>query len=95
MTIDISEQQYRLLLKILYWGEWVSNSYKTEIDREGKDVEELEQYLFSFYQQANANDLIMYDEQHQLYFPSPELEEAAHGRLEAYEEYILARDKFN
>ena len=46
MNIELTKDQYLTLLKIMYCGEWVLNSYKTKEDKIYKERDELEQIIF-------------------------------------------------
>ncbi|MEM1320242.1 MAG: hypothetical protein AAGG75_08295 [Bacteroidota bacterium] len=95
MKIEFSEEQYRTLLQVLYWGECVSNSYKSEIDEQGQQVAALEQYLFSKAKEFGAEDWIAFEEEKKLFYPTQAMQEATHPKVIEFEETILARDKLN
>ncbi len=95
MKIEFSEEQYRTLLQVLYWGECVSNSYKSVIDPDGQRVADLEQYLFAKAKDFKADDWIAFEEGQKIFYPTQEMQEATHPKLIEFEETILARDKLN
>jgi len=46
--IEFTKDQYETLLKIMYCGEWILNSYKTKEDKVYKESVQFEQFIFSF-----------------------------------------------
>jgi len=48
MNMEITKEQYKTLLKLMYCGEWVLNSYKTGEDKVSQETDKFEQYIFSF-----------------------------------------------
>ena len=46
MKIELSHDQYRTLLELVYLGNWMVNSIKEEIDHETQRYDELQGYLF-------------------------------------------------
>ena len=95
MKIELTKEQYKTLLQIVYWGECVSNSYKSELDEDGLRIAEFEQFIFSHAKQFKAEDWIGHDTEQNVYFPTQEMQEETHPRIMEYEEKILAKDKFN
>jgi len=71
MLISLDRNQYIKLLYLIAIGEWVVNSYKDESEYEFTDIE---QYIYSFYKDFGAYNLIDYDEEENIYFPTEEFE---------------------
>ena len=84
MNIELKKEQYLTLLKIMYCGEWVLNSYKTKEDKIYKESDELEQIIFSFAKELKLEKWIDYDESVEKYFPTILLEETGSMFLDKY-----------
>ena len=48
MNIELAKDQYTTLLNLMYCGEWVLNSYKTREDKNYRETDKFEQFIFSF-----------------------------------------------
>ena len=83
--MNISKSQYKSLLMIAYCGEWVINSHKTKVDKIQSETESAEQYIFSFAKEFGFENLIEYDEDLKMYFPTAEMEENFHGLIDNYD----------
>lgn len=46
MKIELSKEQYRTLLELVFLGNWMINSIKEEIDHETQKYDELESHMF-------------------------------------------------
>ena len=86
MNIELTKEQYLTLLKIMYCGEWVLNSYKTKEDKIYKESDELEQIIFSFAKEFKLEKWIEYDESSQKYLPTILMEETGSKFLDKYKE---------
>lgn len=84
VNIELNKEQYRQLIKLLYLGQWMSLSFT---DSDDEDVLDLEQYVFSFSSDFDSKDMVEYDEQVQLYFPSEEFEEEVFDMIDDYDEF--------
>lgn len=76
MKIDITKEEYRLLLDMLSISDWVMNSYKTEDDPETAPYAALEQKLLSHAKAFGFDNLVKYDAEEKAYFPTAEYEAA-------------------
>ncbi|MFH1772116.1 MAG: hypothetical protein ABH872_04795 [Candidatus Omnitrophota bacterium] len=81
ITMEFSPEQYRTLVEIVYLGEWMINSIRTEPIAK---YEKIESYIYSFCRKANAEDYIEYDNEMEKFFPTRKLEEDSDA--EAYRE---------
>jgi hypothetical protein len=84
INLELNREQYRQVLKLLYLGQWMSLSFT---DHDDEDVLDLEQYIFSFSHDFESRDLVDYDEEVQLYFPSQEFEEEVFDMIDDYDEF--------
>jgi len=91
MSIEFTERQFRTLIKVIYWAEWLKNNDKMEeeFDQEGKEVFDLEQYIFSYAKQFGCNDLINPKTIEGEYMPTNELEDQAMDAILEFEDYVF------
>ncbi|HMK48524.1 MAG TPA: hypothetical protein VK435_00595 [Thermodesulfovibrionales bacterium] len=73
MKINFTKDQYENLIKLVYLGNWVINSYRT--DNTVDKYDELEQYIFSFFEDFKMDKYIEHDRSVNQYFPTREFEE--------------------
>jgi hypothetical protein len=89
IKIELTDKEYKTLLKILYCGEWVLNSYKTNQDKIYRETESLEQYIFSFADKAGLGKWIELDADTGMYFPTPGMEEELDKYIDKYDRIQL------
>ena len=65
--IMLSENQYRALLKIVYLGSWMANSFR---DDPIPELESIEQYIYSFADEFECSHLVRHDVEMREYYPS-------------------------
>jgi hypothetical protein len=78
MKINITRTQYRTLLEILEIADWVLHAHVSE-RAETKKHREFEQMVFSFAKDFGFEDLVEYDEEMKVRFPTREFEETSRG----------------
>jgi len=88
MKIELTEEQFKTLLKLAYIARWIATY------RNADDVEEyvsLEEYLFSLADECGLEKFAEYNEEIEGYMPSREFEEETNIRemLNEYEESIF------
>lgn len=88
MKINFTKKQYENLLKIVYLGNWMANAIhdRSEEDPIDKDLEEIENYIFSFAKDFGLDNYVEYDEGHKKYFPTNDFDELAHKYIEEYDD---------
>jgi hypothetical protein len=84
MEIPFTKEQYKTLLQLLYFGEWVGNSYKTKEDKLYKESDSLEQHIFSYASKFGLDNLIEYDESLKKYVLTLTMEEKFHPLIDKY-----------
>jgi len=87
INITFTKEQYRVLLKALFWAEWVKNADYSIPDEEGKELQELEQYIFSFTQQSQTTDWITYEDELKKYYPTRLMEDELQSVIDKYDEH--------
>lgn len=83
MKIDLTKKQYNDLLKLVYLGNWMINSYRTD-DAEER-FEELESHIFSFAEAFGNRADVDYSEASKKYQPSKSLEEKCDDYISEYD----------
>ena len=86
MDIEFTKEQYENLLKLVYLGDWLVNSFRTE---RVSEFEDLENHLYSFAKDSGLGRLVVFDEDTKTHLPADSLEETVTHYIEAYDE-----DKF-
>jgi hypothetical protein len=84
MEINFTKEQFQTLLKLLYLGEWVANSYKSKEDKLYKESDNLEQHIFSFASKFGLENLIEYDQSLKKFVPTLTMEEKFHPLIDKY-----------
>jgi hypothetical protein len=85
MNIELTSDQYKTLLKLMYCGEWVLNCYKTSEDKVYRETDKFEQYIFSFAKEFKLEKWIEYDDEMDKFFPTAQMEAAFHNYIDKYD----------
>lgn len=75
MQVELTKQQYRDLLDLVYLGDWMVNAIR-DPGQEVKKYTDLEQYVMSFAEEHGFGDLVEYDDKFQQYFHTRAFEES-------------------
>ncbi len=91
MKINITKNEYRLLLDVLSIADWVMNAYQTEDDPRTKPYKDLEQKFLAYAKEFGFGSLIVYDKELEGYFPTGEYEDAEEemGFIDEFEEEVF------
>lgn len=84
MNIDLTKKQYKTLVTMLYCGEWMINSHKSNVDKAQKETEEVEQLIYSFAKDAGLEKWIEYDKDMDAYFPTADMDEDMRDFIDTY-----------
>ncbi|MBX0357257.1 hypothetical protein [Halobacillus sp. Nhm2S1] len=60
VKLEMTKEQYEILVEMVFLGTWMVNSIKLELDEQFEDVREL---VLSKYKEANLEDKVSYQEQ--------------------------------
>ncbi|TAK56909.1 MAG: hypothetical protein EPO24_10490 [Bacteroidetes bacterium] len=85
VTITLTPQQYKNLVKTMYLGEWLINSWRMPDDTE-KEIEAVEQVVYKHAGEAGLSDWIEYDDTLHLSFPTLDMEEELMPYIDDYNE---------
>ena len=88
MKVELSQEQYMMLLKMVYLGSWMANSAKDEPEGE---YDTIEQYIFSLAKDFGLDKHIAFDTKIKSYFPTEEFESSSGvvDVIDAYNEYTV------
>jgi len=88
MKIDLTQEQYEALLKMVYLGSWVANSPQEEPDEE---YDAIEQHILSYAKEFGMDKYVAFDTKIKTYVPTEEFENhtGIGNVLDAYNEYTV------
>ncbi len=86
MKIDLTREEYRDLLDMLYIAEWVLTAHKIEEDPRVKRYSELEQKFLALAKKMGYENLVEYVPVSKQYYPTRDFEEtsSAHPFIDEY-----------
>ncbi len=84
MKIELTKEQYKTLLKIMYCGEWMINSYKLKKDKAYEETENLEQHLFSYAKEFGLENWFNYEEKQGSALYTYDKEQSFHKLVDKY-----------
>lgn len=89
MKIELSEQQYRDLIELLFLGNWVANATRTGAkgDEMIEKYEQLQDHILTFAEQFKADDVVIKEGSE--YYTTMEFEEALMPLMEDYDDYVF------
>jgi hypothetical protein len=98
MKIDLTKKQYETLMKMVYLGNWLVNSAKSEPE---KEFEDLEQMILSRAKDFGLETHAGFDEEAKAYYPTEAFEEETgvvdiigeYNMYTVWEELVLALSK--
>ena len=73
MKIELTDEQYKTLIEMVYLGEWMINACRHP-DEVIKKYQDLEQHLYSFAKAGGMERYVEYDEESKQFYPSQEFE---------------------
>lgn len=90
MKIEISKEEYRLLLDLLYLSDWVINSHGSSGEDSDSQYNALRKKLLSYYKVMGAEDVIEYVAAYDDYYEKQDYERALDKKfIEPYEEEVF------
>jgi hypothetical protein len=87
MKIDLTKEEYRNLIDMLYIANWVMNAFKSETEPEMDKYQQLQQKIYARAQEAGMANLIEFKEELQTYYETEEFEEesSCHEIIDEYD----------
>ncbi|NLK63037.1 MAG: hypothetical protein GX287_06225 [Fusobacteria bacterium] len=86
MRIELTREQYKKLLELIYMGETVINISKMTRD---KDTLLLIKNILSYYKDFKSEHIIEYDKSFDEYYTTPEFDDILQCHLEEYDNYTF------
>ena len=89
MKIDFTKEQFELLLKAVYLGNWMVKS--TEEEPSETDFDAIEGYILSLAKKSGLEHYVEFDKEEGKYYPSKELEEnpEVESLIQRYDDYTF------
>jgi hypothetical protein len=89
MKIDFTKEQFELLLKAVYLGNWMVKS--TEEEPSETDFDAIEGYILSLAKKSGLENYAEFDEEEKKYYPSKELDEnpEIESLIQRYDDYTF------
>lgn len=81
MTLNLTTEEYRSLMKVVFLGNWMANAYKEEPQAEYENVEQL---ILSRASTFNADEEVGYDAQKKTWVYKREYEELMQEQVNEY-----------
>lgn len=89
MKINFTKKQFRVLLDLLFAGEYVINSHRVP-DEIIKEYEDINQYVYSFAKQFGYEDLIEFDKEFNMFFETRKHDESKiHELISEYDNEVF------
>ena len=87
MKIDITKEEYRNLIDMLYIADWILTSYKSEVDPELEKYQQLRNKFYALAEKMGMENLIEYDDELKNYYETAEFEDesACHQLIDEYD----------
>jgi hypothetical protein len=86
IKIELTREEYRNLLKLVYLGHWVANSHRDEPIAE---LDETENLIYSYAKNFDSTDIIDIDSKLERYYPSFDFETEMDPYIQEYDEYTF------
>ena len=94
MKINLTKKEYRLLLDLIYIGDWILHAHREEEPRDTESYRMLVQKVYGLAKEMDCGELIEPDEERNEYFPTRKYEESSgvFEFIEAYEDMSFWRE---
>jgi len=88
MNINLTKKEYRLLLDLVYIGDWVLHAHQEEESEDTEEYRMLSQKIYGFAKEMGFDSLVEPDSEKNEYFPTRQYEETSgvFEFIEAYED---------
>jgi hypothetical protein len=84
--IELTNEQYSSLIKLVYLGSWMATSIYEDHDEE---LDALENHLYSFYKNFDMDEWIEFSAKMGNFFPTPEFEESMGEYVDNYDDFVF------
>jgi len=86
VTIELTEKQYKNLLKLVYLGEWLSQSYAEE---PSEDILDTVEAVYKLAKDSGAEKMVEFDKEIGKHFPTAKMEEEMLEYIDDYDDNIF------
>ena len=84
--IELTPDQYRQLMKLVYLGYWMSSAHKDDSE---PLVDDIEQLMYTYAPVFGFNDIVEFDTTINKYLPSSDFEEELEIPVQEYDDYVF------
>lgn len=81
MNVNVSKEEYRLLMDMLNVADWVMHAFDIGPEKQHQKHHALRKKIMSYYKEMDAEDAIMYSDDKKEYYQSRESEEKVHAEF--------------
>src|SRR5436190_10857547 len=81
MKIDITKNEYRLLVDMLYLADWMMHSHAIGEEQHHHEYEKLRKKILSHYKDMGAEDIVEYSEESDDFFESSDYDDYIHEKF--------------
>lgn len=88
INIELTTEQYKKLVELVYLGNWMANAVKTGEILEN-EYEQIEHQMFSYSKDAELGDFVSLDDQYGEYVLSDEVEDKMQQLIREYDDFTF------
>jgi hypothetical protein len=85
-TIELTQEQYKNLIKLVYLGHWMSNSHR---DDPISELDNVENFIYSFAKDFNCAEMVDNDSKNTRFYPSFQMEQEMDAYIQEYDDYTF------
>ncbi|MFC5700386.1 hypothetical protein ACFPVX_03740 [Cohnella faecalis] len=85
-SIELSDEQYRTLIELVYLGSWIANATKLSEEEMNQDYIKLEQLLYKQSKMFKSEDIIALDKRTNSYYTTSFFEDGMMPVVEQYDD---------
>ena len=93
IKLELTKEEYKKLMDLVYIGDWVINSHRDENVLE--EYEKIEDKIFSRASDAGFPEHADYDAELKEFFPSPKFDEEIHKYIDEYNDEVFWDESVN
>jgi hypothetical protein len=86
MKIEMTTDQFRQLMKLVYLGKWMATSHHEITD---ESISDIEQVLLLQAKKYGLDDMIAFDSEENKYHPSDQMEEEMEPLIQLYDDFTF------
>jgi len=96
-SVSFTKEQFRMLLRIVYLGNWLANATRDGSSKDPRlaEFDEIEDYIFSQSREFGLAYLVEREKNDERWFPTRGLEESLEAMIEGYDEETFWEELFH